>query len=342
MKHTKSYVVLALIALITFSCTRDEIGVVEESNDSKILEFDSKEALEQEIDRVLELRKQKEALIINNMFGGNGIPALTDEIIEKGTSTQINKKSLFEAVNFYHTEKLRTIYEEREERNFTSIQSIADEINSLKLINPIKSDELIKEHNNLINKNGFLYESILEEGISNMTGVAGKIKVNGNEIDLNPKPSLAKGDSDIFIESGILATSSDNIVTITWSTGMRKNGNVVSAFLNGDIALTQLACYVNVNGQQILYPGTWFFTNPNSAVRFNDPFQIQQCGILSVPFISGVGSFVREQRFIDQICSNSFYTNGASKITGFVAGRFVVGLPTGEFITAENQIGIDL
>ncbi|OEK09689.1 hypothetical protein A8C32_13390 [Flavivirga aquatica] len=47
---------------------------------------------------------------------------------------------------FYHTEKLKAIYEIRSELNFISIQSIADEINYLKLLNPNKHKHLFNEY----------------------------------------------------------------------------------------------------------------------------------------------------------------------------------------------------
>ena len=338
MKNTKLYLGLFLSLMISMiSCTKDD-DVLEVIEDKTILQFDSEKSMRNEIDRIINFKNEKEVELIERIYGQIEVPLFLD----KSNSKEIDKEELELSLRLYHKEKLKLIYSEREERNFTSIQSIADEINSLVMVNLSKAENLHSKYSNLIEKKGFLYQPIFDNDIALVTNTSGKIKVNDETVLF--ANNLAKGDSDIFDKHGIVATSKNNLLTITWAAGMRKNGNFVSAINDGDIAFAQLAAFVNINGQQILYPTTWYYTNPKSHAFFYDPLLFtDECKPIDISFPISAGAIVRNQEYMKLKCSNSFnaYNNGENNLSGHVSGKFIIAVPSGQFVIAENQEGVD-
>ncbi|WP_299433638.1 hypothetical protein [uncultured Aquimarina sp.] len=271
MKKMKSCLMLALIAFLTFSCNTEELEINESTSEIEILEFDSKEAMEQEIDRVLELRKQKEALIIEKMFGGDGIPTLTDKMIKESDGEVIDEKQLIESANYYHTEKLKVIYEEREERNFTSIQSIVDELNSLKLLNQTKYNALYNQYADLLIKSEYEISTKFDKGTSNLINAEGFLVLESHKINFNTKEyqkpqNIAKGTRE-----GVITTGYNNFIAITFS----KSFSAILAYdLNGNRGVDLAArvgvyCLINSPQGYVNYP-CFFNLDARSSYGLNN------------------------------------------------------------------------
>jgi len=324
MRHTKFYVVLALIAFITFSCTKDEIESAEESSDSKVLEFDSKEAMEQEIVEVLELKKIQELSISEKLFGNalrNFDFSTTPTDSEK--EQEIDQDVLLESVKLYHQEKLNGIYELRNRRNFTSIQSIADEINFLTLIDPKKGDKLADEFKDLLVKTKFGTTTVFGDRQATILNVHGEVYMKGQKLEI-VKSVDTKNPSRI--REGVLALSTDNTFGVTWHTGAVWN--------SGTQIFAKLGGWIIIDG--VPYPFDAAFSPNSGSYSIIESYNSNYlCGPASriLLFPSGFGPTVESLQINTyNICRGAYYP-----VQGKVSGDFATILANGQILRASGS-----
>ncbi len=323
MIKTKSYLVLALITLLTFSCSKDEVETIETVQEIQVLEFDSKVALEQEIDQVLEFKKRQELSISKKLFGEslkNFDFSAKQPDVEK--EEKINQDVLFESVKLYHQEKLNAVYELRKEKNFTSIQSIADEINFLALINPKKAGKLTNKFQNLLVKTKFGTSTIFDDRKANVINTDGEVFVNGQKQETATSVQMK---NSARIKEGVLAYSTDNIFAVTWHTGARRD--------SGERIFTKLGGWIILNG--VSYPfATAFNPRSDSYSRIRSINADGLCGptLRTLKYASGFGPVVEIAQTISYaICRDAYYPQ-----QGKVSGDFATVLANGQILRASG------
>ena len=147
--------------------------------------------MEKKINKINALKEESESYIQKKIFLTNDVSeSISDNRSKKAVETgSINYNDIKDDLEFYHNEKLSHIYKLRRELGFTSLQSIADEINSLKLLNPEKSEELYHSYSNLLEKSKFQISSIYGDEISNVLNKDGKVKLGSKLLDLDTNNS---------------------------------------------------------------------------------------------------------------------------------------------------------
>jgi hypothetical protein len=318
----KKLINFALLFTVLFaSCKKDVQSSDAALGEDKVLSFGSKAAMQIKIDEIASFKKTQEAQIMEKILKRNNLTAPVATDFRNNSNATIDKNLLLEDLKFYHTERLNAIYAERAHFKFTSIQSIADEINSLKLLNPTKANVLYSQFSSLLQKDAFLISTVFgkEEGF--VINEAGEIMLEGKKINSTSiGTSEGFGNTAKFVKQGILAQNSFYI--ITWHAGANDGS------LAGDTErFTQLASFVNFGQGYVLYP-SWFFTNTASYASFSSDF-----GISSVAFQPGIGSTVTNNAFSTQVVSFSANFGGGSN----VSGNFVV-LLSGQYIPISGAV----
>ncbi|QOG03661.1 hypothetical protein [Flavobacterium sp. MDT1-60] len=149
----KKSILLATFCVALFSCSSDDTSTKTDSSLKKdeIFNFQSYEGMDKKIDEISEIKTQLEK-------------SIAEKHISKvdNSSKNNSEDAILESVKNYHKEKLNNIYALRKQTNFTSIQSIADEINFLTLIDSIKSDALFEEYKKYLIRDKYEVKTILK------------------------------------------------------------------------------------------------------------------------------------------------------------------------------------
>lgn len=194
--------------MILLSCTKEDTAITDinssEFKEIKVMNFSSIEELDKKEQSVYDLKEK-----------------LENENISFYKSSGNSLKS-------YHEEKIRNIYKLRKELNFTSIQSIADEINSLILLDKKKADQLFLKHQIFLIKKATGVETIFYQG-SDFVNTEGEILIKGEELILEKKEvSLTrKYISDEAVKNGLVGSSEDFYVY--YSAGRERHRNSIGA-----------------------------------------------------------------------------------------------------------------
>lgn len=297
------------LLLLSISCNNDDLSVKSEVSETQVLDFSSENEMKEKSAEINQFKKNKENQIVNKIFKNINLEVFEDkETSISNSNTKIDDKTILENLKFYHTERLNSIYEERIYFNFTSIQSIADEINSLKLLNPERAEILYNKHEQFLHKSDYLTSTIFVNELSNVINTTGKVTINGKEFLKNNSTSnrfVRMTD----IKEGILTTNGQ--YTITWHVGISEHRGDIGNTYYGNFA--QLGSYVNSGYGFILYP-SWFSVTADSEARFSAPATMAyrtvkfQSGYGSVLFNEDVNSWSRDY------WNKQFFTEG--KITG--------------------------
>ncbi len=202
MKISKLIASLFLLFFV-MSCTDDQTDVIiEEEGISGSLSLSKIEELEQ---KELLYRSMRDKIDVDLSIDFSSLTELSN--VERKSNEPIDIESLVSELKKFHSERLLKIYSMRESTNFTSIQSIVDEINSLKLISPEDSKDLFNKYSaSLINRNGIVSvaQNIAHPNITNADGILKFDGININLSETKDKKTIPipvdddSGDDDYF------------------------------------------------------------------------------------------------------------------------------------------------
>ena len=272
---------LLFIAIVTMfiSCNKEEESIMPDSNSSvknelKVYDFESNEKMFNMIDQIVLLKERKQQVVLNEFAIRNNSKLLSNKKAKK-TDQNKNKEIILE-LKRYNVSLLNTIYELRKELGFTSIQSIADEINSLQLVNSIKADELEKKYTKFLIRNEFQVETIFDNRLANIVNVDGEVLVKGIKFEIDNKDSkISPTGKFIRYEAdnmGTVAKSEDLNFTIIYKAGREVHENDLGfKFYRYYCSLAALYRIENPNrpNKYIVMPcPTTFDTNSSSLAGF--------------------------------------------------------------------------
>lgn len=221
----RKYCALFVGVIFVLSCSKDDNFDSEKNNFSEvqILDFSSLEELEEKVNEISLSKEKRESNIIEKPI----FEKKSKEII-----TEANNITFFDIkadVEYYHRKKLKIIYELRKELNFTSLQSTVDEINSLRLLNPVKAEKLYNEISDLLIKSKFGVISKYQDDISGVLNINGEVKINGELLDLDSnykeviKNSVAKNNSNTSVRNDSGTLFINNLILVSWEAGRKRN-----------------------------------------------------------------------------------------------------------------------
>ncbi|EMY3554902.1 hypothetical protein [Flavobacterium psychrophilum] len=271
-----------IFALIFFSCNEENVNSAVTKEQNQVMKFDSEVGMQNKINEIVVFKKKQELQIMEKILKRNNLKDITTvnlNTVAKVSNPTLDNAVIIEALTFYHTERLKAIYQERAHFNFTSIQSVADELNSLKFLNPKKVSGLFNEYADILKQSKYGVSTIFDSETANVINTKGVVNVNGKDLVTNSNNSVyARYDQEL--KEGIVAY--DGIYAISWHAGREEHNNAWTYYKN----FTQFASYINVNGTLVLYP-SWFQANQNSRANFTDYIP------LSFSFPTDYGSIVR-------------------------------------------------
>ncbi|SEO39197.1 hypothetical protein SAMN05444671_3323 [Flavobacterium sp. CF108] len=209
----KIYLLLLITSIVFISCSKDDSSSETASLTQEKIEtfnFSSYSKMDEKIDEISLIKEQMETATVDKYT----------QISDKNTS----RNTISEGLKVYHTDRINNIYSLRKKLNFTSIQSIADEINSLVIINPIKSNELFETYKNLLTKNELQVKTIFENRTANVINTKGEVLINGKIEDF--KINISKNGKyigDESVKTGVAAYSTNMGLRVDYSTGREKH-----------------------------------------------------------------------------------------------------------------------
>jgi hypothetical protein len=291
----KKIYLLALISFVFVSCSEDQVSPESISSAKKeiiVIDFSSQKAMEDKIDEIISLKEQKEKVVLNTFksmtLSKSGV--LGKFNASEARSSQNN--TIISDLKLYHKEKLKSIYELRKELNFTSIQSIADEINSLILVDPSKAKYLTSKYQQFLKKNIVEIETIFDDMSSNVINYNGEVLVEGKKIDILksvPKSTTARYIGDESILTGIAANSGEYFVYYFAGREVHKNSLGVRFFKY----FTELKSYQATPNGLVACPSTFTVDSSSRAGFIQTKSQFFSDYEFTYPFISGYGTSVR-------------------------------------------------
>lgn len=328
MKKIKSLFAVVILAAFTISCTKEEALTINEVQNQNVMRFASEKEMNEKIAEIEDFKANQESQILDKMSKRNDVKAsdlANINTIKSKNISEVDKKAILEDVKFYHGEKLKAIYAERAHFGFTSIQSIADEINFSKLINPDNSMNLLENYKSLLVKNEFETSSVYTNSISNVINVKGDFFLKNKNVASNYlKKSKNLNATDKSLSAGYLATGYNGFVVITYGTDVDYTSNSRLVQLQGGGTMvytdylfkpsTTLSSFVLSAYGYVLYP-CHFNVTPNSNAIFN----IGSTAV-SLGFSSGYGNYTR-------VVANQYaynLSNFSESVTGTVSGTFAI------------------
>jgi hypothetical protein len=309
----KKVYLLAIICIAIVSCNNDDQTAVNSNATNKkkeVLDFPSYEMMDKKIDEITSIKEKMENTTSQKYTSKN--------FLNKSSNTKFN---ILEELKKYHTDRLKDIYQLRNDLNFISIQSIADEINSLKVIDPIKANELFKKHQKFLESNEFEITTIFENQTSNVINENGQILINS--IPINFKNSDSKNLTgkylyDENIQTGLVAMKGyENLnFVVRYNTGREKHKDDFGRVFFRYFSELQ-GFLVDSNNMSAFCPAIFTMSN-NSIAGFSqsgdNPFAEFA---FSMPYPSGSGFMIRNTS--DQKWT-AYQTEG-----GYIKGTAVFG-----------------
>lgn len=283
-----AYALAFVGAVLVASCStgNDESANVQPEN--KVLKFSSGKQMQEEITRIENRKAAQDAVLLQAILDKNGLtaPQTADDVKNAPVQNDFDAAvALEQSVVFYHQQRLQSIAELRQELHFTSIQSIADEINSLRVTDPEAAQALYERNQTLLKDTEYGATTIFPGGAGNIVSVNGKVAVDGVSLDLTNPEVAGKWLRDESVKQGVLAGNAN--YRIVWSAGRSAHKDDIGhSFYR---SWTQLASLVWYNGSWVLYP-SYFFTNGWSEGNFAQGFDLWVLG-----FPGGAGTFLREE-----------------------------------------------
>lgn len=255
----------------------------------------------------------EEVSIKQNEFK-NYIEKAEQELSEKfssESSSELLSKDIFDQLKSFHENRLDLIYRLRKELDFVSIQSIADEINSLKVISLSDSIDLFEEYSEFLenfdgivstkenisfpditNKNGDLF--LNNHDINEVSTIDGEV-INGKSAKVNAL-SYRNGffTKDFTTSSGVKVQ-----FVIEWRAGRTYHTDFFGIRKYG--SYTKYISYVKIpNSASVLttvpLPSTIFKPSSSSMALFSNETHPLLGEYWDVSFPSGSSSWVVENR----------------------------------------------
>jgi hypothetical protein len=291
----KRFFLLGLISMVFVSCSKDEVtpeSISSVKEEIKINDFLSQEMMENKIDEIISLIEQKEKVVLENFTSRNNSKIVL--LGKLNTSEQVSRQNnaILKDLKLYHKEKLNTIYELRKELNFTSIQSIADEINSLILVDPTKAKKLSDTYQKFLVKNNMEIETIFDNRSANVINNNGEVLINGEKLNFNKANSTNQTGryvKDETMTSGIAVYSGEYFVYYVAGRQLHKNTFGVRFFKY----FAELKSYMATPNGVVACPST-FVVDSGSIAGFvqtgSQPFSDYS---FTYAYISGTGTSVR-------------------------------------------------
>lgn len=312
----KFFYLLPLISLVFVSCSENQVSPESISSAKKeiiVIDFSSQKAMEAKIDEIISLKEKKEEAALNTFTSiTNSKIAILGKLKASGLESSQNNK-IIDDLKLYHKERLNSIYELRKDLNFTSIQSIADEINSLIIIDSSKAKLLSSKFQIFLTKNTVEIETIFDDRSSNVINGKGEVLVEGKLIDFKksaPKSSTSKYIGDEAIKSGIAAYSGEYFVYYFAGREVHKNFIGVRYFRY----FTQLKSYAVTPYGLVASPSTFTVNSGSIAGFVQSKSQFFSDYSFSYAYPSGYGTSVR---FVGSDKNTPYIPAG-----GKIAGKF--------------------
>jgi hypothetical protein len=251
--------------------TEDNINKEE---DLEILDFSSPEDMGREIKNIIELKDGQEFTVYQKLLKRNNI---FNNKSDSNKHFLLNEEIKYDKIKvdliFYHRERLNYIHELRKEMGFTSLQSLVDEINSLRLLEPNKAEQMYQKNSDFLNKSKYKVSSKFGDLVSNVLNLQGKVKINDKIISMdNISDEYGKilyedgeggtggggsgGSSPSFFvgDSGFLHLTIGGNLAVEWSVGrMLDNENIFYNYAY----FSKITGYVKTTGETYVpYPIT--------------------------------------------------------------------------------------
>ncbi|GGD16421.1 hypothetical protein [Hyunsoonleella pacifica] len=288
----KKFFVLLYVFGLLFSCSEKDDFIPEMENslsEKNILTFTSIEDLKNTISEIDILKREQEHRIYDVSYSSIPNSSVTSNIKE------IDYSKILPALEGYHKKSLKNVYELREKLGFTSLQSIVEEINSLKLLNPQKADELFNNFSKFLVQSKFEVSSVFGDKLSNILNEEARVMVNDELLDLNSNSTnesqeLMQGliiEGNVQLEdnnggqtsnkliqndSGILFLN--DFMAVIWEVGKKRNtSNIFSRY----DYFSRISGFIRIpgGGKYVSYPISWEL-EPGSYCEYNgitNPFR---------------------------------------------------------------------
>lgn len=317
MKRKHYFATLMLILLSVYSCSNDEDIILNDNqNDTSFLRFKNNKEIQDKINDLTNAFNLKESALIEKLLTRN---KLSNPTIETKTGNlNLNEKTIKDDVMFYHSERLKAIYDLRKSAGFTSIKSIADEINSLMAIDQEKAYQLFNENEEYLIKSHYLVSTIFNEDMSYVINSKGQIMFDNQFLDVTSNIDMKNTCSKEGILTSKVITGSTEY-TITWHAGSERT----SGFFNPNdyTVYAKLGSFIDFGNGPILQP-TWFYTNPNAIAYF----------------WSGITTTINFPVSAGNIISNEYDTNSYTCVlNGSIPHSTFVTVLGGQFITTTGS-----
>lgn len=281
------------------------LGCEKETEDvkssSSALAFDSLDDLEKELGRVVAIQKQQEE-------------SLREVILDYSSNRE---QGVIETLALYHNERLKLIRNRQNEHNFKGIQNIADELNSLRVVDPIQYNELFEEYRDFLISNEFGVLTVFDKDLGYLISTDGELFVNGDNVAVAnaiPQKALIVGAADIVAQTTPSGVYNQYEFVVTFAAGVNQ---VKEHLFKRSEVFTALHSYLKFSNQYYQYP-CWFVVHAGSYARFAGH---NYCFPVTVPFQSG--SYVTSTHASVELKNNceNFYSKTLVP-TGVIGGTF--------------------
>lgn len=315
----KRIYLFAIISLIITSCSKDESTSENAVAKTKVLDFSSIEKMDQKIDEISAIKAEMESQTAQKY------------ITQSSTSqSETSKNSISKNLKNYHSDRLKNIYDLREKTKFTSIQSIADEFNSLKVLDPNNANKLFLKHEKLLKKNEFnLAITIFENRTAEVINTDGKIILNGKETDFtnsSPQNNTGKYIGDEAMKTGLAVMTTDGIYRVYFTAGREKHkDDFGKTFFR---YYTEFTSYIFDPTTGMNYYPAIFSANTASYAGFSQSGSNPLADFaFTMKFLSGYGSSSRQ---IGEQKWTAYQPEG-----GYLKASFVVGAQTSPYSSGQ-------
>lgn len=312
----KRFYIIGFISIVLLSCSKDEIDskpISKEKEEIKVNNFSSEEEMENKINEILMLKEQKEKVVLENFESkSNSKKDTKRQNVLEYSITQTN--SVINDLVIYHKEKLKGIYELRKEVNFTSIQSIADEINSLILVDSTKAKGLILMYQKFLVQKEIGIETVFDYRIGNVVNANGELLLNNEKVNLDKSISTNNTKRSLGDESTIsgIAALDGRGYCVYYYVGREVHKNFLG--VRYFRYFTELDSYMMTPYGIVSCPST-FVVNSNSKAGFvQTQSQFFSDYSFTYPYISGFGASVR---YVGGDKNTPYYPAG-----GNISGKF--------------------
>ncbi|NER18339.1 hypothetical protein [Spongiivirga citrea] len=173
-----------IVPILYLGCSDidESFGDGTNSTELNYLRLSTVEEAGKKIDEILALKEKYNQIATVEFFSKE---KLNDQINFRSLQVIDTAEAVKASVTEFHKELLTSVYELRSALGFTSIQSIADEINSLELIDPKKASSLTNMYQEYLTKSSFGVHTIFEEPMAELISSKGELEIDGKLVDVN-------------------------------------------------------------------------------------------------------------------------------------------------------------